>query len=68
MLNAYCYNVRDAVTLATYFDSDHWRNNLSGPLEVGMIRNDIAHDTAGRDMFVMGMRTRYPDSYKGSAE
>lgn len=66
MLNAYCYTVRDAVTLAVNFDSDYWRNRLQGPISTAMVRNDIAHNMHGRDVFVMDMRTRY-QSYKGAA-
>ena len=66
MLNAYCYTVRDAVTLAAHYDSNYWRNNLTGPLKDAMVRNDIAHDTHHRDVTVMSLRTRYP-YYKGTA-
>ena len=68
MLNAICYTVRAAVTLAVHFDTgDYWRNRLQGPISTAMVRNDIAHNTHGRDAFVMDMRTRYP-SYKGTAK
>ena len=66
MLNAYCYTVRDAVTLAVNFDSDYWRNRLQGPIHTAMVRNDIAHNMHGRDAYVMDIRTRCP-SYKGVA-
>ena len=63
MLNAYCYTVRDAVTLATNFDSDYWRNRLQGPIHTAMVRNDTAHNMHHRDAFIMDIRTRCP-SYK----
>lgn len=66
MLNAYCYTVRDAVTLAVNFDSDYWRNRLQGPIHTAMVRNDIAHNMHHRDAFIMDIRTRCP-SYKGVA-
>ena len=66
MLNAYCYTVRDAVTLAVNFDSDYWRNRLQGPISTAMVRNDIANDMHRRDVSVMSLRTRCP-SYKGTA-
>ena len=67
MLNAYCYTVRDAVTLAVHFNNgDYWRNRLQGPISTAMVRNDIAHNMHGRDAYVMDIRTRCP-SYKGVA-
>lgn len=67
MLNAICYTVRDAVTLAVNFNTgDYWRNRLQGPIHTAMVRNDTAHNMHHRDAFVMEIRTRCP-SYKGAA-
>jgi hypothetical protein len=67
MLNAICYTVRDAVTLAVHFNTgDYWRNHLQGPISTAMVRNDIANDMHRRDVSVMSLRTRCP-SYKGTA-
>ncbi len=56
MLNAICYTVRDAVTLAVHFNTgDYWRNRLQGPISTAMVRNDIAHNMHHRAqiMFLM---------------